>query len=256
MFQIFKCTAKQSLRCRQRQFLETQWPQIHLLCKGPLVKIKRSHVYYGTFVELRSLRSIQTATEGLIMSGPSGATKLQRRRASDPSAECLLQDTSSMEYPKIINVRPKHDSEFIALNRKKSRADRLTDKIHAACWVGAGLLTGYFSKFWSVMTLQDDGIIFPLHVAAVSLLVINIILGFYLTMYVPRKLSIPRDCSLSSAWNMYCPKVIPIMTCNGVVCGFCFIRATWPIWHVLSPLIIGLEFVAMLFSLHFIPWCG
>ena len=54
-------------------------------------------------------------------------------------------------------------------------------------------------------------------------------------------------------WNVYCPRVIPTMTVLGLTCGFSLIRGLWPVWGLLTPLILGLVAMACLMSLHFIP---
>jgi hypothetical protein len=37
-------------------------------------------------------------------------------------------------------------------------------------------------------------------------------------------------------------------------CGHRLIRGLWPVWGFLTPLIIVIEFLGFMFSLHFVPW--
>ena len=75
----------------------------------------------------------------------------------------------------------------------------------------------------------------------------NCVLCFYLTVWLPHVQRIDLE------WNVYCPRVIPTMTVLGLTCGFSLIRGLWPVWGLLTPLILGLVAMACLMSLHFIP---
>jgi hypothetical protein len=83
-----------------------------------------------------------------------------------------------------------------------------------------------------------------------TLLGINTIPLLYLTIYLPRIKGITE----SSAWDVYCPRVVPTMTILGILTGLSVIRSVWPVWGFLSPLILAVEFFGCLFALHFVPW--
>ena len=59
----------------------------------------------------------------------------------------------------------------------------------------------------------------------------------------------------SDLWAVYCPRVIPIMTFNGILSGILLLRCFWPVWGFLAPFILGIEFFGLLFVGQFIPWC-
>ena len=70
----------------------------------------------------------------------------------------------------------------------------------------------------------------------------------YLTLWLPlvQKITIP--------WDIYCPNLIPISTFLGVTSLILFIIAFWPLFGILSPLVIVCLLMGLLFSTHFIPW--
>jgi hypothetical protein len=72
----------------------------------------------------------------------------------------------------------------------------------------------------------------------------------YLGVYLP-KIKGLKD---TEAWSVYCPRVIPFMTLNGLICIFTLIRSLWPVWGFLTPFILGVESLGLLFSTHFVPW--
>lgn len=87
-----------------------------------------------------------------------------------------------------------------------------------------------------------------------SALGVMVDLGFilYLTVYLPKV----KGLADSSAWSIYCPRVIPTMLGVTGVSYLVFLRATWPVWGFLAPLITGCELMGLLMSLHFIPSMG
>jgi hypothetical protein len=78
---------------------------------------------------------------------------------------------------------------------------------------------------------------------------INTALVLYLVVYLPKI----KKLSDSSAWSVYCPRVIPTMTGVGISTFLIFVRALWPVWGFLAPLIFGTQIMGLLFGLHFIP---
>jgi hypothetical protein len=146
-------------------------------------------------------------------------------------------------------------------NSRRSLSERFSDKLWALGWVTVAALTAYATNFWTVILLLEDETSlaasmtqhFPnrslLQVVAL-LFGIQTILVLYLTVYLPRV----KGLTDSSAWEVYCPRVIPFMTVTGIVAGLLLIRATWPVWGFLSPLILGVQAMGCLFALHFLPW--
>ena len=115
----------------------------------------------------------------------------------------------------------------------------------------------YTKLFHTIMT--DDRILRPILYAAVTLLfAINGILIAYLTVYLPFKFPTSNihkvKASSPQFWEAYCPNVIPIMTVCGILGSFLLVRACYPVWGFLTPLILGVVALGAFFSLHFIPW--
>jgi len=115
--------------------------------------------------------------------------------------------------------------------------------------VGLAIAVGYLADVPRVV-LSDARVNRPIFNVAVMLFSINVILLLYLVLYLP----CVKGIRSSAAWEAYCPRVIPTMTAIGVADTMLFIRATWPVWGFLSPLILGIEFLGSLFFLHFVPF--
>jgi hypothetical protein len=159
---------------------------------------------------------------------------------------------------------------------RRSLSERVGDKLWAVGWVTVAILTAYATNFWSVvLLLQEEEAAAAAAAAAddetskttttpatlllpnksllqiVALLFgIQTILVLYLTVYLPKI----KGLTDSSAWEVYCPRVIPCMTVTGITSGLLLMRAVWPVWGFLAPLILGVEAMGCLFALHFVPW--
>ncbi len=142
----------------------------------------------------------------------------------------------------------------------KSIGQRISDKIHAAIWVLFAFFvakgTDTLSVILSVSESESSSPhhrgspIRPLLHVAMAQLTVNFILLLYLGLYLPQI----KGLKDPESWSIYCPRVIPIMTANGVVCSFFLIRSLWPVWGFLTPFILGVEAMGLLFSMHFVPW--
>lgn len=133
----------------------------------------------------------------------------------------------------------------------KPLAERLSDKLYALVWVVVALVMARLAHVPKVLLSSDSGANRTVLHVAFLLLGVNTVLTGYLGVYLPKIKGIKG----ASAWDAYCPRIVPIMTVTGIACGICFIRATFPVWGFLSPLILGIEAMGAFFSLHFIPWC-
>uniref|UniRef100_A0A7S1FXL3 Transmembrane protein n=1 Tax=Corethron hystrix TaxID=216773 RepID=A0A7S1FXL3_9STRA len=137
--------------------------------------------------------------------------------------------------------------EKVRLNAK-SRAELIGNKIHAILWVAAG---GYLGHRVDVVGLIVDPASSVsrnhLYLAAVCF-GINSVLMFYLAIYLThiRRIKAP--------WEVYCPKVIPTMTVVGLFCAFFLMRAFWPCWGFLTPIIIFVLAMGALMVSHFVPF--
>jgi hypothetical protein len=78
---------------------------------------------------------------------------------------------------------------------------------------------------------------------------IQTVLTFYLTVYLPYG----KGLTDSSAWSVYCPRVIPVLTAVSVITFLILVRAVWPVWGLLAPLILSVEGLGLLFALQFVP---
>lgn len=131
----------------------------------------------------------------------------------------------------------------------KSIGQRISDKFHALIWV---LLAVFTAKQTDVITifLSSPEPIRPLLHISITQIAVNFILMLYLGIYLPKIKGI-KD---ADAWSIYCPRVIPFMTGNGFICFLFLLRSLWPVWGFLTPFIVGILSIGLLFSTQFIPW--
>ena len=136
-------------------------------------------------------------------------------------------------------------------HHSRSLAERFQDKLIALAWVATAVVVHWWSSTWHVLShpVQAGANLSLLQIVAM-LLGINTVLMMYLTVYLPRV----KGLTDSSAWEVYCPAVIPTMTAVGVLSFVLAIRATWPVWGFLSPLVLSIQCLGMLFALHFVPY--
>lgn len=145
---------------------------------------------------------------------------------------------------------PPNSSASNAIPSQRSRAERLSDKIHALVWMIAAYATAHVTQLPHTL-LTSPRIFRPLFHVSLILFAIDAVLLFYLVAYLPRF----RNIKSSATWDVYCPRVIPAMTVCGVAGSLAMVRACWGVWGFLSPLVLGTVALGMFFSLHFIPWC-
>ena len=151
---------------------------------------------------------------------------------------------------------PNNDEAY--MYGKRTRSERISDKIHAFVWVVVAVCTASYTHFFPTL-FADDRIMRPIFNISMALFSINVILTFYLTIYLPCKF--PRSstfnvCASSPEfWGAYCPRVVPIMIFNSIIGSFLMVRACVGVWGFLTPLVIAVVAMGMFFSLHFIPWC-
>jgi len=119
----------------------------------------------------------------------------------------------------------------------------------ALAWVLTAVLLAYFTDFFTVLISSPKANRGLLQLVLICLLM-NLTLVAYLTIYLPKV----KGLTDSSAWPVYCPRVIPLIVIISFVAALLLIRATWPVWGFLSPLVLGIEMMGAIFSLHFIPW--
>lgn len=157
--------------------------------------------------------------------------------------------SSNASYRRVGSISS--DESNVAQEERNSRSfsDRLTDKIVATLWVVTAALVFRYTKTWHVLFATDSPAIHSLLILVMIGCGINTVLVAYLLLYLPYG----KGLTDSSAWEVYCPRIIPTMTFVGVVSLLLLIRAVYPAWGFLSPLIVGLELLGCLFALHFIP---
>lgn len=127
--------------------------------------------------------------------------------------------------------------------------ERLVDKAIAAAWVVTAAFVAYWTDTVHVLFSPDtEAVRLLLQLVAVGVGV-QTVLTLYLTVYLPYG----KGLTDSSAWSVYCPRVIPALTAVSVVAFLLLVRAVWPVWGFLAPLILSMEGLGLLFLLQFVP---
>mmetsp|Transcript_16233 Transcript_16233/g.18809 ORF Transcript_16233/g.18809 Transcript_16233/m.18809 type:complete len:173 (-) Transcript_16233:257-775(-) len=165
-------------------------------------------------------------------------------------------------YKRISNVDHDKSSSFATSNAtasspspvpsstpQKTISQKISEKLHAIFFISLAYFTINYTDTISIL-FTSQTIIRPLLYIAITQITINTILLLYLTIY----LSKIKGLKDSSAWQVYCPRIIPIITFNGVLCGCLLIRCFWPVWGFCTPFILGVEFFGLIFVSHFVPW--
>jgi hypothetical protein len=135
--------------------------------------------------------------------------------------------------------------------------EKISDKLHAILFISLSYAVIQYTDTVSIVFTSTQ-IIRPLLYIAVVLMTINMILFLYLGVYIPKIKGIDTDKfgkTNGELWSTYCPRVIPIMTLNGVLCSIVMTRCFWPVWGFFTPIILGIEFFGLIFVSQFIPWC-
>jgi hypothetical protein len=156
--------------------------------------------------------------------------------------------SASPNYRRVSSQETDHNN---IIHTRPPPADRLQDKLIALVWVCVAIAVGHFSNFWHVILLRSDSRASrPLLYAAAFCIATNAILTMYLLLYLPYC----KGLNDASAWEAYCPRVIPGMILIGVLTILLLIRGCWPVWGCLAPLILGTQAMGAVFALHFVPW--
>jgi hypothetical protein len=162
----------------------------------------------------------------------------------------------SREYTRVASTDPGvASSTSTSPCESRSLLERLTDKGIAAVWVILAALVAHWTDSLYVFRLGPSSsstaaTANPLLMQLVGVgFGINTVLVLYLIVYLPYV----KGLNDSSAWEVYCPRVIPTITVTSLVTAFLLLRATWSVWGFFAPLILGLEAMGCLFLTHFIP---
>jgi cobalamin biosynthesis Mg chelatase CobN len=159
---------------------------------------------------------------------------------------------------------------------RRTWSERLSDKVIAVLWVLAALLVAHFSHFGDVVTRQrTPSAILPgnstgastndiessssssprvpvqwlMQLAAAGIATV-VLLWLYLVLYLPYV----KGLTDPSAWPVYCPRVIPAIVLSFLFTYVALVRACWPVWGCLSPLIWTVEMSGLVFATHLVPW--
>ena len=131
----------------------------------------------------------------------------------------------------------------------KERIERIKEKVHAAFWVGTSIFILYHTDMIGEAVSSQVLNRTSLNLAALCFS-FNMCLVFYMVVWLPlvQKVTISIE--------IYSPSVVPCSAFLSVACIVCLIVAYWPIYGLLTPLIVLFLVLGLLFSTHFIPYLG
>jgi hypothetical protein len=170
------------------------------------------------------------------------------------SASSSYRRVSLNEESAAAAAAPESDgSEFLtATTATRSRGERLEDKCVALGWVIVAVLLAQWTDFCFILWRDERLNRTLLKISSGGCLVV-VTLFLYLALYLPKIKGLPSDLSV---WGVYCPKVLPVMCVTGFATYLVFVRALWPLWGFMAPLISGTEIMGMIMALHFVPTFG
>ena len=171
---------------------------------------------------------------------------MQSRGAYSRVAQSEQQENDGEQVP--IRTR--------TVKRNKSRkelAETISNKIQAFLWVLASFLICYYTDFFRILVEDKRVNRFWFNIGLVCL-GINIVIFIYISYILP--CFTPKVLGKELDWNISSPRAIPIATGLGVLMSFAFMCGLWPVFGVLTPFILGINFLAFIMSMHFVPSCG
>jgi len=154
----------------------------------------------------------------------------------------------SSRYSRLQTSEPK-ESVGDAKKVQAKHVERIQAKVHAFVWVALAIGSMYYVDFVDV-AMNNDKVRRGCLNASVVCLVCNLCLLCYLIIYLPLFESIH-----SQMWDIHCPNVIPILTVLGLSTIVLLNIAFWPVWGLLTPVLIFFMTMGFLLVGHFIPSC-
>jgi hypothetical protein len=155
----------------------------------------------------------------------------------------------SSRYSRLQTFEPK-ESATDAKKVQAERVERIQAKVHAFFWVALAIGAIYYVDFLNV-AMHNETVRRGALNASVVCLACNICLICYLVIYLP----IFEKIKDHKMWDIHCPNVIPIITVLGLTAIVLLNVAFWPVWGLLTPLLIFFLTMGFLLVGHFIPSC-
>jgi hypothetical protein len=120
-----------------------------------------------------------------------------------------------------------------------------------AVWIVGAYLISKWTNFYTVLWTSDEVNRMLLKISFAGFAIVVALL-MYLMIYLPKV----KGLNDPSAWNVYCPNVIPGMGITMVVTFLILIRALWPLWGFLAPFYAGTQVMGWMMATHFVPTLG
>jgi hypothetical protein len=157
-------------------------------------------------------------------------------------------DNSNKDGVELSDRRARRKRQLARDAKRKEIIESIQTKIWATVWTAAMVAVIYFTDFFLVL-LTSDRVSRTWFNLSLICWGVDVAVMAYLGIYLPWK-------GIDLEWNVYCPRVIPVATGAMVFGSFTLMMASWPVWGLMTPFVLGIIGVGGLMSLHFVPVCS
>jgi len=134
-----------------------------------------------------------------------------------------------------------------ARRRRRQQMETITAYVHSLIWCVLAVVVFYYSKFWLVITTSENINRIFFNIGAFELFIFSFVI-LYLVLYIPF-----IDGELVHDYNLYCPRVMYLSVFLLFTSWICFNIALWPVWRLMTPVILTIFYVASILFPSFLP---
>lgn len=143
-------------------------------------------------------------------------------------------------------LRPGSGSSASPASQRKELVESISNKLHAAIWVGGSIFVLYYTDFFRLAWADERVNRIALDISLICDGAFMAI-GFYLVVW----LGMVKGNTYE--WNVVAPNMVPTAAGFSALATITFMIAFWPVWGLLTLPITALFVMGILFSAHFIP---
>jgi len=167
----------------------------------------------------------------------------QRVAKDDSDDEVKYMRPEDVPVPKELDDFDPHLARRL---RRRDDVKWVRSKIEAVVWLGGTAALLRYLDFIHVVLYSNrvDRLWFNMGCLA---FIANFFVFLYLAVWLPYMEGIDDD------WEDHCPRVIPTATLIGIFSTLCFTIGLWPLYHLLTPVILFVMLMGTIMSAHFLP---
>jgi len=152
-----------------------------------------------------------------------------------------------MKYRRVPREEKSNTEDEEIKKRRADKVERISNKIHAAFWVLASIGLLYYTNLFHV-AVSDERV----NRLALTLFVISFVANMTIVLYAT--LYLPMVAKVEVSMDIYFPSLIPTSTALGFLSLILLLVSFWPVYGILTPLMVIVLLLGFLLSTHFIPW--